>query len=729
MSRALILTIFLLLAAAPAAAKRESADRDFAVLAPSSGQSQAAVWATRFLTRFHYANQALDDDMSSKILDRYLESLDGERLFFTASDIQAFESFRATLDDAIQQQELDPPFTIFNLYVQRVSERTAFAREILKGEFDFDGEAIYESNRSEQPWAADSDALDALWRMRVKNDIIRLKLAGRDDDKIITTLDRRYANFDSRVRELNSEDVFQTFMNAYAVSIEPHTGYLGPRASENFNISMRLSLEGIGAVLQREDEYTVVRSIVPGGPAALSGKLKAGDRILGVGQGDSGPLVDVVGWRLDDVVELIRGPKDSVVRLDVQPAEAGPDGKHEVLAITRQRIKLEEQAAKRSLIELEEGGETRRIGVIALPTFYQDFEARRRGEEDFRSTTRDVALLLKELKEEGVDGVVLDLRNNGGGSLNEATELTGLFIESGPVVQVRNSQGRVDVERDRSRTVAYDGPLAVLVNRSSASASEIVAAAIQDYGRGIIIGEPTFGKGTVQNLIDLDQVANNEAPRFGQLRLTIAQFYRISGGSTQHRGVVPDIAYPVALDADEYGESAYDNALPYTTIDPTSYRAYGDLSSLLPVLEARHIERVSEDAEFQFWKQDIEDYRARRQKTEISLNLEVRRAERDALQARREARKEARKAAGLLADAASAPPPDDGLTAEERGVQPDDEGEDSEPSDVLLTEAARVLSDAVSLLRQDIRLAAMVKVDVRPSARSNETSRVETRVE
>jgi carboxyl-terminal processing protease len=727
MPKILILAVVLLLASFSGEAKREAAESDFAVLAPKPGQSQAAVWATRFLTRFHYANQSLDDAMSSKILDRYLQSLDGEKLFFTAVDIARFERYRDRLDEAILEQQLDPPFEIFNIYVQRVADRTRYALSVLEGELDFSGDDTYQTNRSEQPWAADSAELDALWRMRVKNDVIRLKLAGREMEDIRKTLERRYANFEKRVGELNSEDVFQTFMNAYAVSIEPHTGYLGPRASENFNISMRLSLEGIGAVLQREDEYTVVRSVVPGGPAALSGQLKVGDRILGVGQGSSGPLVDVVGWRLDDVVELIRGPKDSVVRLDVQPAEAGPDGKHEVIVITRQRIKLEEQAAKRSVIELEEGGESRRIGVIALPTFYQDFEARRSGDPDFRSTTRDVAKLLQELKEEGVDGVVLDLRNNGGGSLNEATELTGLFIESGPVVQVRNSQGRVDVERDRSRSLAYDGPLAVLVNRSSASASEIVAAAIQDYGRGIIIGEPTFGKGTVQNLIDLDQVANNESPRFGQLRLTIAQFYRISGGSTQHRGVVPDIEYPVALDASEYGESAYDNALPYTTISPASYRAYGDLSGLLPVLEARHQERVAKDTEFQFWKEDVEDYRVRRQRTEISLNLENRRAERDALEARREARRKARTAAGLDIVPGADPRPDDGLTAEERGVQSDDADEDSQPSDVLLTEAARILSDAVSLLRQDTRLAAMVKVDLRPSAaeREGESARVE----
>ncbi|HRQ65227.1 MAG TPA: carboxy terminal-processing peptidase [Xanthomonadaceae bacterium] len=727
MSRTLIPALILLLAPLLAEGKREATDSEFAALAPKAGQSQAAVWATRFLTRFHYANQALDDDMSSKILDRYLQSLDSERLFFTAADIDSFEDLRGRLDDAIHDQSLEPAFTIFNLYVRRVAERTTHARAILQNEFDFGTDETYQSNRSEQPWAKDSEALDALWRMRVKNDIIRLKLAGRDIEDIRKTLDRRYANFEKRVRELNSEDVFQTFMNAYAVSIEPHTGYLGPRASENFNISMRLSLEGIGAVLQREDEYTVVRSIVPGGPAALSGKLKAGDRILGVGQGGSGPLVDVVGWRLDDVVELIRGPKDSVVRLDVQPAEAGPDGKHEVITITRQRIKLEEQAAKRSVIEIEEGGDARRIGIIALPTFYQDFEARRRGDPDYRSTSRDVSRLLEELKADGVDGVVLDLRNNGGGSLNEATELTGLFIESGPVVQVRNSQGRVDVETDRSKTVVYDGPLAVLVNRSSASASEIVAAAIQDYGRGIIIGEPTFGKGTVQNLIDLDQVANNESPRFGQLRMTIAQFYRISGGSTQHRGVVPDIAYPVSIDPDEYGESAYDNALPYTTIAPASYRAYGDLSALLPVLEARHIERVAADTEFQFWKEDIADFRERRKQTEISLNLETRRSERDALEARREARKKARQAAGLQVDAATEPVPDDGLTAEERGIAAGaDADDDAQVDDVLLTEAARVLNDAISLLRRDTRLAAMVKVDVRPSARRDgETARVE----
>lgn len=704
------LLLALLLPLAPVIAKPEPAGRSALVLAPTERQAEAARWAAQFLSRsrYHYAPQKLDDALSSRVFDRFLSSLDGERLFLLGEDVERFEAYRYALDDAILEGRLSPPFEIFNVYRQRVTERTRAARQMLKGDWEFDTDQTWSFDRKEAPWAASVEELDALWRLRVKNDILRLRLAGRDMDAIRETLDRRYRNLGERIRQIDAEDVFQTFMNAYGAAIEPHTAYMNPRTSENFNISMRLSLEGIGAVLSRNDEeFTVVRSVVPGGPAALSGQLKPGDRILGVGQGEEGPIVDVVGWRLDDVVDLIRGPKDSIVRLDVLPAEAGLDGEHVILSLSRQRVKLEEQAAKKQVIELGEGEDARRIGVIALPAFYQDFEGRRRDEPDYRSATRDVARLLAELKDEGVEGVVIDLRNNGGGSLTEAVELTGLFIDQGPVVQVQDASRRVSVERDRQAGKAWEGPLAVLINRASASASEIFAGAIQDYGRGLIVGEPTFGKGTVQNLVDLDLFAR-ENPGLGHLKITVAQFFRVGGDSTQHRGVVPDIAFPVTWDASEYGESVHDNALPWASIEPASFERYGDFSPLLAQLQRRHDARVADDQEFQWWMEDVAEFRRLRERREISLNEATRRAERDRDQARREAREAQRKALG----AASAAEPvdealDDGLQADERPVDAVAENED-EAADVLLREAAHLLVDAIDLLRADARLAARV---------------------
>lgn len=398
------------------------------------------------------------------------------------------------------------------------------------------------------------------------------------------------------------------------MSIEPHTNYLGPRASEDFDISMKLSLVGIGAVLQERDDYTTVRELVVGGPAAMSNRLKVGDRIVGVGQGKTGPITEVVGWRIDDVVKLIRGAKDSIVVLDILPADASLDAKHQMVTLVRDKIKLEEQAAKKSIIPIQSGGVTRQIGVISLPTFYQDFDARIKGDKDFKSATRDVSLLLEELKKAKVDSVLIDLRNNGGGSLAEAIELTGLFIDKGPVVQQRNAQGKISVESDTNAGLTWDGPLGVLINRGSASASEIFAAAIQDYGRGVIIGEGSFGKGTVQTIVNLDQATQNPKAKFGELKMTIAQFFRINGGTTQLRGVTPDISFPSGTDTESFGESSYDNALPWTQIKPADYKPTGDLTDLLPMLEVRHESRIAKDKDFQYLQEDIAEVQALRKK-------------------------------------------------------------------------------------------------------------------
>ncbi|MFY2762894.1 carboxy terminal-processing peptidase [Arenimonas sp. MALMAid1274] len=673
---------------------------------PSAEQAAAArmVYGILSDSRYVYRAKPLDDALSTEIHRRYLESLDGQKLFFTQADITRFQPFAQRHDDAIKNQQLGAAYDIFRTYVQRVDERVAFARALLAKPFDFSTDETWAYDREDAPWAADSKALDQQWAKYVKNDALRLRLAGRSQDEIRKTLDKRYAGLASRVHELRADDVFETFMNAYATSIDPHTSYMSPRSAENFNMQMRLSLEGIGAVLQRQEEFVVIRTIVPGGPAGTGGKLKVGDRVVAVGQGASGPMTDVVGWRIDDVVALIRGKKGTQVRLDVLPAEAGVDAKPQLVSIVRDKVKLEEQAAQKRVITVGD----RRIGVVELPTFYLDFDARRRGDKDARSATVDVAKLLRELRTENVDGVVIDLRDNGGGSLLEAVELTGLFIDQGPVVQVRETGGRVSVEADDETGVAWDGPLAVLVNRSSASASEIFAAAIQDYGRGLIIGEPTFGKGTVQSLIDLDRFPRKDDTKFGQVKLTVAQFFRVDGGTTQHAGVVPDLQFPVSLDASEYGESSFDNALPATRIAQAPHGNLGNFSKLSPQLRAQHEARVAKDPEFSWWSQDVATFRAEREKKVISLNEGVRRAERDRLEAERKQRDAERKAAGLDTDALARA--DDGLSSSERSVaeQAADEEAAKKRPDPLLRESAAILADALDLLSGDTSLTAQV---------------------
>ncbi|KFI07847.1 carboxy terminal-processing peptidase [Massilia sp. BSC265] len=702
---------------------------------PLAEQTQAALWASRVLGRYHYKAVPLDDAMSVKIFDKYFEGLDSEKLYFVQSDIDGFASLRTRMDDAINNEDLSGPFAIYNLYQQRFTERMNYARQLLKTRPDFTLDESIELDREKSPWAKNEDEVRELWRKRVKNDWLRLKLAGKEEKAIRETLDKRYENYISRIRKLNNEDVFQMFMNAYATAIEPHTNYLGPRSADNFDIAMRLSLEGIGAVLQSRDEYTVIREIVPGSPAALSGKLKVGDRIVGVAQGN-GPFTDVLGWRIDDVVQLVRGEKGTTVRLDVLPGDAGPDAKHVTVSMVRKKISMEEQAAKKSIIEVKDGAFKRRIGVISLPTFYLDFEARRRGDKDYRSATRDVARILGELKKEKVDNVLIDLRNNGGGSLTEAIELTGLFIDKGPVVQQRDAQGRIEVESDLQPGLAWDGPMGVLINRGSASASEIFAAAVQDYGRGLVIGEPSFGKGTVQTLINLDRFSPAEKVRYGELKMTIAQFFRINGGTTQLRGVTPDIKLPVLSDLESFGESSYANALPWVAIKPASYSAAGDLKELIGPLQKRHEARIAKDKEFQFLQEDIAEVLKIRKENSISLNEAVRRKERDAQDARaklREARlagasgtnsdepatspagKEARgkvpeptKPAKAVTAVRGAPRHDDGLQYDERDLQAELAAEKAakDAKDILLQEAAHILADEVGMLRTDARLAS-----------------------
>lgn len=672
-------------------------------LRPSQQQAQAAHLAAEVLSRYHYKTVPLDDALSERILGHYLKSLDAEKLFFVQADIDQLARYRTVLDDAIIDEDLGAPFAIFNLYAQRVSERFSYARGLLKEGFDFRQKEDYQYARDKEPWLKSEAEMREQWRKRVKNDWLRLKLAGKDDKAIVATLEKRYDNALKRIGRTTGKDAFGAFMNAYTMAIEPHTNYMGPRAAEDFDISMKLSLVGIGAALMEKDDYVTIRDLVPGGPAALSGQLKSGDRILGVAQGSGGTMTDILGWRLDDTVALIRGAADSIVQLDVLPAEAGPDGKHKRVTLVRKRIRLEDQAAKKTILPVTDGKLTRQVGVISLPGFYEDFDARQKGDRDFKSATRDVARLLDELKKAGVDSVLIDLRNNGGGSLKEAIELTGLFIDQGPVVQQRDARGRITIERDAKAGVAWDGPLGVMINRASASASEIFAAAIQDYGRGLVIGEPSFGKGTVQAMINLDDVARNDKLKFGELKLTVAQFFRINGDATQLRGVKPDIALPTMTDAESFGEASYDNALPWIQVRALDYSPAGNVKARLPDLLQRHEARVSKDKEFRFLQEDIAELNLQRKKKRVSLNEAERRAERDVQEARlaaRDAQEPGRKKNKIVRD--------DGLQAGERDLAKDlaDEKADDKARDVLLNEAARILGDEVNLLKPRTGFAA-----------------------
>ncbi len=693
--RTIPLLLLLLFAGTAATAKVNLVEES--ELAPTTAQLRATRLITYFISNYHYKPTGLDDALSASIFKRYLENLDPNRSFFTAADIATIDRHRTQFDDYLDEANLDVVFEIFKLYRKRVVDRVAYARGLLDSEFNFERDEEYRFDRSEAPWA-DAAGLDELWRQRVKNDVLGLRLAGKDREAISKTLNTRYEGIERRTRQLNADDVFQFFINAYTTTVEPHTSYFSPRTSENFRIRMSLSLEGIGAVLQSEDEYTLVREVVPGGPADKSGRLDADDRIIGVGQGASGDVVDVVGWRLDDVVDLIRGPKGSVVRLDILPKGVGPEGPSRVITITRNKISLEEQAAKSDVLTMELDTGNIKLGIINVPAFYMDFEARARGDRDYRSTTRDVRKLLQELRAQNVDGIVIDLRGNGGGSLTEATELTGLFIKTGPVVQVRSADGRIQVERDVDPGIEYAGPMAVLVDRYSASASEIFAGAIQDYRRGIILGEPTFGKGTVQNLVDLSRLDRRGDAELGQLKATIAQFFRVAGASTQHRGVVPDIVFPTAAYADDFGERGLDNALPWDQVKPAKFVPVTNNLGALPLAVGRHERRIAGDDGFRVLLEQAERIREAQDKKTLSLVESRRRAEQDRAEAEQRATENRLRAAIGLAPLPPLPEGDgdakeEALDAARKEL---DEALEKPENDLVLKEAARILADLLA---------------------------------
>ncbi len=674
------------------------------------------------LRHHHYLNKPLNDNTSSQIFDKYLSVLDRGRAYFLISDIQAMEKYRYELDDALRDGNLNPAFEMFNRYQTQLIDRLEFLLALLDQGLDkmnFNVEESIEIDRENSPWAKSQSELDNLWRKRLKATVISSKLNDKALPEIQETLTKRYKNRLKQAKRTKSEDAFQLYVNAYAATYDPHTQYFSPRISENFNINMSLSLDGIGAVLKTEDDYTEVVRLIPSGPADKSGFIKASDRIIAVGQGKNAPLIDVVGWRLDDVVELIRGPKGSVVRLEVE-FDREADNANKIISITRNTVKLEEQSAKKKLLTIVVDDVEHKVGVISIPTFYLDFKAIQNGDPEPKSTTRDVERLLLELEEEGAEALVVDLRNNGGGSLQEADKLTGLFIPAGPTVQIKQARRRASIYSDKDGRIAWEKPMAVLVNRLSASASEIFAGAIQDYGRGLIIGSQTFGKGTVQTLVPLNR---------GQLKITQAKFYRISGGSTQHQGVVPDIEFPELYDVDRVGESSLEDALPYDTIKPAIYRTADELLPFLGTLQARHAARAKNDAEFQYLDalalRSIEN----RKRTHISLNETTRKQEKldddawrlklenqlrlakgevpvsslDELDEIHEAKALAKSEAKKITDAKAENADDDSLAkANPELMEPPESGieEEDDERDALSEEAGQILLDYIQLSRQ-----------------------------
>ncbi len=665
-------------------------------LVPDARHEDIGALVTQFIQKSHYNHIAVDDDLSSLVMDRYIDSLDGNRMYLLADDIEYFDQYRHQLDDIVKSKPLEPVYEMFRIYRTRVRERLDFAATVLETEPDFSLDEEFQFDRSEAPWAETTAELDEIWRRRVKNDALRHVLNDKTWDEAKDLLSKRYARLARSMGQINSDDVFEGFMNAFAHTLDPHSSYLSPRNSEEYRIQMSLSYFGIGASLQPDDDYVKVVGIIPGGPASIDGKLKTNDLITGVAEGEDGEMVDVVGWRLDDVVDLIRGPGDTTVRLQIIQSDAIPGSGEKIIALTRGQVKLEEQAAKSDLITIPRDGREWRIGVIEVPSFYRDYRALSNGDKDYTSTTKDVKRLIAELEEQGIDGLIMDLRSNGGGHLTEATALSGLFIDNGPVVQLRNANGRVSRldDPDPVARVAYDGPLAVLVDRFSASASEIFAAAIQDYARGVIIGQQTFGKGTVQNLYSLDQFMQPEGDvGFGQLTLTIGKYYRVTGESTQHRGVSPDISLPSAIDAGLVGESVRDSALPWDTVTTTRFSRGAPLDSTIESLTVSHDERSSHDPNFVWLKEGIEDVREARARNSVSLNADKRRAEREDELARRLERENERRVALNL-----------------EPIESLDDVEDDDIPDVLLDQAAGIVTDLAELREIDVAPAQTAQV-------------------
>ena len=640
-------------------------------LKPELQQSVVTRSLVELLENFHYQKVFVNDAFSSIVFDEYLKALDNGKSYFLQSDIADFEKFRLTMDDDLRSGDLSVAFYIFNVYQKRYNDRVAFALKEIDKKFDFTSNETYTYDREKLPWLKSEAESNNLWSKRVKYEMLNLKVTGTVEAKIKETLKKRYENLISQSRKFNNQDVFGIFMNSFTGTVDPHTNYFVPNRAQEFNEDLARTFEGIGARLQLENEVVKIAEIIPGGPAFKAKTLEVNDRIVAVAQGKDGEFVDVIGWRLDVTVTKIKGPKGTIVRLKVIPAGQELSATPKIIELVRDKVVLEDQSAKKTIKTISQDGKSYKIGIIQIPAFYADFKAMQARDPNYKSTTRDVKLLLDTLKRENVDAVVIDLRSNGGGSLPEAISLSGLFIKSGPIVQVRDRRNNVDIEEDEDPAVAWTGPLGVLQDRFSASASEIFAGAIQDYGRGIIIGNQSYGKGTVQQGIDMGRVigtadklmlkaaqtAGNKsgnavganAPEFGQINLTMAKFYRVNGSTTQHKGVVPDIELPTVFPKDKYGESSEPRALPWDTIPPSKYMMIADLNDVKRKLLAMHNKRMKTSLGYQNLLQDIADFAKREAETSVTLNEVQLKKERDDQEAKALERENQRRAAKGLA--------------------------------------------------------------------------------
>lgn len=611
------------------------------ILQPTEAHAKQAMISVNILNNYHYRKTQLNGDRAKDVFNSYLKALDNGKLYFQQADLEVFERYKGRITEDINRGNLEAPYVIFEIFRRRFFDRMDYLEQLLDQGFDFTKDESFDTDYENHDFAASMEEWNEKWRAYMKFQALNLMLAGRDYEAAKEVLKKRYANVKRNIIQYRSEDVFQLFMNAYSENFDPHTSYFSPVTAERFRQNMSLSFEGIGARLVQEDEYTKIVEVIAGGPAFSSKKLKTDDLIVGVAQGEDGEIEDVVGWRLDDVVDLIKGPAGTKVKLKVIPGEGGLNAPPFELVLARDKIKLEDEAARYELFQVNRNGRDLKIGVINIPSFYMDFEGFSKGDPDYRSTTRDVRRIIEELKQQGTDAIMIDLRRNGGGALVEAVQLSGLFVNKGPIVQVRQSNGSVKLEEDREAGLAWDGPLGVLIDRFSASASEIFAGAIQDYKRGVILGETTFGKGSVQNVVDLRNFLPQEEDELGQLKFTLAMYYRVNGESTQLKGVAPDIEFPSMIPADEFGESSQPNAMPWNKIEAARFQPEGKIdTNLLNNLNSYYQQRTKTDQELVNLMEEIEELRLEREQTSISLNLEKRK---DQMELAKKAREERNK--------------------------------------------------------------------------------------
>ena len=584
---------------------------------------------TALTEQAHYSKKNVTNELSPFILVNFLEELDPSKMYFTKSDFHYFQRYRYQIDDALKQGKLEPIFDIFRIYRLRVQQRLEFCMNFILKKKDFNTDDYYDFDRNIKDWSNNEIGLKSLWQGKVQNDLLMIILAGQTQTEAVQILNKRYSRFVKTVNSYKKHDVINIFLNAYVQTLDPHSIYFDPLQAEEYEIQMSLSYQGIGARLNMENELVNVVDVIPGSPASKDGRLKSGDKITGILDQKNKSLIDVIGWNLNEVVKLIRGPKGSEVTLQIMPLDSNLESPY-LLTLKRDEVQLEDQAASSVIEELQMNDRTYSIGIITIPSFYQDFRAKRRNEEAFRSTSEDVKEIVDNLMEIGIDALLIDLRGNGGGLLTEATALTGLFIDDGPVVQLKDSRNKIEIIDDPISGSIYKGPLAVMVDRFSASASEIFAGAIQDYSRGIVIGQQTFGKGTVQSIYPLDRFSRFKSKNgFGQLTLTIGKFYRISGSGTQNRGVVPDIELPSFINKDRFGEETKKNTLPWDRITSLKYDHDLSLDKSIALLQDKYSQRSKNNLPLKFLKEDIDSIKIQNQNTRLSLNLDIRINERE----------------------------------------------------------------------------------------------------